>query len=131
MTEVSASHEVTSSFTFSPLRMIDLSVPEYARNLYIFIGTIGSIGNLFVFSILFKYLSQYPSLTEILLLHQSIVDEITSIIVILIAIFPSSKIYSNTPNIWEDFICRFWATQVMSAYAEEKSKLGTCAYPVI
>ena len=116
MTEITAPQNVTSSFTFSPLRVIDLNVPNFARNLYIIIGTFGTIGNLFVFSILFKYLSLYPTMTEILLLHQSIVDEITSIIVILIAVFPSPGVYSNTPNNWEDFLCRFWATQVVSMY---------------
>ena len=115
MTEATVSREVASSFTLSSLRVFDYNVPSYARNLYITIGTFGSIGNLFVFSILFKYLSQHPSQTEILLLHQSIVDEIASIIVILIAFFSSPKVYSDTPGIWEDFICRIWATQVDSS----------------
>ena len=102
----------TSFMTTAFSNFIDLNVPFYMRNLYIMVGAMGSVGNLFVFSILFKYLSLYPSLTEILLLHQSIIDGITAIIVIFTAVFPPPIDYSDSPSILEDFLCRFWATQV-------------------
>lgn len=44
---------------------IDISIPLYMRSFFITTGTVGSFGNLFVFSVLFKHLSTSPGMTLI------------------------------------------------------------------
>lgn len=42
--------------------VVNISVPMIMRGSFIAIGTVGSLGNLFVFSILFKHLSKSPGI---------------------------------------------------------------------
>lgn len=44
---------------------VSIGVPMFLRISFIVTGTVGSLGNLFVFSILFKHLSKSPSMTSI------------------------------------------------------------------
>jgi hypothetical protein len=51
-------------------------------------------------------------MTESLLLHQTVVDEATSVVAILTALFTPPNTYPDPPSHWDDFVCRVWATQV-------------------
>ncbi len=102
----------TSDALASVLYVVDITVPAYMQSLYILVGTIGAAGNLFVFSILFKYISKKPNITESLLLHQAAVDEMTSIFVILTAALPPPDSFADPPSVWDDFVCLVWTTQL-------------------
>jgi hypothetical protein len=45
--------------------VVNIGVPMFMRGSFIAIGTVGSLGNLFVFSILFKHLSKSPGIISI------------------------------------------------------------------
>ena len=94
------------------LVIINMNVPNYLRNVYILIALFGIVGNFFVFSVLLKNFSKLASITESLLLHQSVVDELTSLFVILTAFFPPPLTYPTSPNLWDELLCRVWATQL-------------------
>lgn len=53
---------MTSDLPDKDDNVVDVSVPLYMRNFFITIGTVGSLGNLFVFSVLFKHLSKSPGI---------------------------------------------------------------------
>ena len=91
---------------------IDVNVPSYLLNSYLVIGATGVGGNLLVFCVLIINISKCKNITEKLLLHQTIIDGLTSAWVILNAVFPAPSSYSVSPTVWEDFLCRVWATQL-------------------
>ena len=115
-TPTSLKDEVTMGSTYSSsqdrLFIINMNVPSYMRSIYILIAFLGVSGNFVVFSILLKYFSKRANITECLLLHQAIIDELTSLLVVLTTVFPSPLTYPLTPNLWDDFLCRVWATQL-------------------
>lgn len=97
----------------SPQYVVDVNVPDYLRDVYMLIGSVGAAGNLLVFIILIRYVFRKNStMTEGLLLHQAFADELTSIFVIVAAAHPPPSSYSTSPSVWEDFLCRVWATQL-------------------
>ena len=89
----------------------DYRVPDYMRIFYILIGTVGMTGNMFVFLVLFTNLSKSPNTTECLLLHQTVVDVLTSLMVVLTAAVQSPHVYLSW-GLWENIVCRFWTSQV-------------------
>lgn len=111
--------EVTSSVSFTTwypfLDSVDLTIPKYLRVAYVIIGLVGVAGNTCVCAVLVKYRSKSRvSVTEGLLIHQTVVDLVTSLLVIVTATFPPPHTYSMPPSQWDLFVCRFWATQVSS-----------------
>ena len=75
-------------------------------------ASIGLVGNVIVFSVLFKHFSRSASTTESLLLHQTVVDGLTSLLVIVTAVASPPNSYSRDPSFWEELTCRVWATQL-------------------
>ena len=103
----------TSATTITSLEVIDLGVPVHLRDIYILIGIIGFTGNLLVFSMLVKIVSKAPNKTESLLLHQTVIDGITSLWVIVAAAFPSPTYFAPySSRIWNEIVCRVWGTQL-------------------
>ena len=111
---------VNRLFTFQPtlvtsditIASVSSSTGDYITYLYVTIGSLGTIGNMAVFAVLLKNLSQSPNLTEYLILHQSFVDMLTSLFVILCSFNQLRPAYPIHEDIWNDFVCRFWVTQV-------------------
>ena len=110
-TSPSSSLPSLSSSTHS-LYSIDVNVPSYLLLSYIMIGVTGTSGNLLIFSVLIIQGAKFKNTTEKLLLHQTIIDGVTSILVIIVAVFPPPSSYPAVPSVWEDFLCRAWATQL-------------------
>ena len=99
--------------TILNLQVIDIGVPAYLRDIYMLIGAVGFIGNVLVFSMLVKLVSKSSNKIESLLLHQTVIDGITSLWVIIAAIFPSPSYFpSNTSILWDEIVCRVWGTQL-------------------
>lgn len=100
--------------TTEALYVLDFSVPVYMQPAYVLVGVLGMLSNMFVFGVLYKHRSEYPSITESLLLHQALVDMLSSAWAIVTALCPPPQYYPNYPSCWDDFLCRVWATQVRS-----------------
>ena len=85
---------------------------DYLTCLCVIIGSLGTVGNLFVFAILSKNLSKSPSMTECLILNQSFVDMMSSLQIILSSLV--LPVYNPASSyVWNDFICRFWSSNVI------------------
>ena len=111
LTSVNEMPTITYSPSFQPF--LDLAaIPSYILYGCLAIGITGMVGNLFVFSILVINISSCKNITEKLILHQTIIDGMTSIFLIVTTYLPPPSAYSSSPSVWDDFICRFWATQV-------------------
>ena len=99
------------NFSSSKPFLYFFDIPNYVISSYLAIGAIGLAGNILVCSVLVINRSCSKNTTEKLILHQTIIDGLTSFWIIITAVFPPFFIYSSSPSIWEHFICRVWATQ--------------------
>ena len=73
---------------------------------YITIGCIGLAGNAFVILVIFTHTAMKKQMSNLLIINQSLIDAITSVVLIFYAIFPyKGQSLSGTYDI---LICRLW-----------------------
>jgi len=76
------------------------------------IGVTGLVGNAFVIFVMYKCKKQFRSLNSIYIVNQSVIDLITSVIVLLQAIFPNDEKFTHDV-FWADMYCRLWLSHFL------------------
>ncbi len=87
---------------------------NYMTITYILIGIVGVIGNLFVVVVLMSSKALRQKIPNILLIHQSVVDGVTSLFLII----TSTNTYDNSgghTGLMGELYCRIWAMKVSVA----------------
>ncbi|XP_071809420.1 galanin receptor 2b-like [Asterias amurensis] len=81
------------------------------RVLYALIGSSGILGNGLVCFVFISKRKSFSSITNLLILNQSMIDFFDSIVFLLIRFGP--VVLSDEVNAWDEFVCRFWLSEYL------------------
>ena len=80
----------------------------------IIIGLAGLIGNVFVIIVIFGFTSMHKELTNLFVINQSIIDALSSLLVIAQMVSQTRPSPTLSPNEFaSEFYCRVWYTQLL------------------
>ena len=102
---------VTGAMPNQPPEQVTLMSPVVVA-VSALIGVTGLVGNAFVIFVMYKCKKQFRSLNSIYIINQSVVDLITSVIVLLQAIFPNDERFVHD-FFWADLYCRLWLSHFL------------------
>ena len=74
--------------------------------LYLAIGCVGLVGNAFVILVIFTHTAMKKQMTNLLIINQSLIDAVTSVVLIFSVIFTTSR--RPMPGVSGILLCRLW-----------------------
>ena len=95
--------------------LIDRDSSSFFRTSYFTMGLFGLFGNMFVLSVICLNRSRNPNVTENLLRHQAVADLVTSLFVVMMALFPPTVSISQTAFSRQTLLCISTVVQALTS----------------
>ena len=108
--DVTTSYPLSAATDVTDYRRIS-TTDRTLTTLYLLISGVGLLGNLFVIVVVFHYTAMRKSFTNLFIINQSLVDFVSSIVLLLSTIFEDDG--TLLYGVGGDIYCLFWLTKVL------------------